>query len=296
MRLDGYIHYAHLGLMPGVELYVYAVEGERYSVLIDTGIKSMRENLLTLCQEVANIQYVLITHAHADHIGCNAAVREATGARFAAAGALAWIEDLEIHYAEFCRVDALPDSPGQRREIMDLMDGPVPVDFVLTEGMAFRLGDEVELTTLALPGHKLEEVGFLELRSGTLFMGDVLLALKAPFFHGFQTARGFHRTLDRLEHLISSGQVTRVLSSHHQPLSAEETLTHLQATREALLQIEIATLEAATGVDFRTLWQTVCQRLSKVPEFRGYTMLEAYLRELAAEGRIHQEGSRFFRL
>ena len=112
MKLDGNIHYAHTELMPGVELYVYAVKGQRYSVLIDTGIASMKEALLELCQEVGTPKLVLLTHAHADHIGCNAAVFEATSAQFAVAGTLSWLENYDVHYREFCRTDALPGLSG----------------------------------------------------------------------------------------------------------------------------------------------------------------------------------------
>lgn len=294
MKLDGNIHYAHTELMPGVELYVYAVKGQRYSVLIDTGIAGMKGAILELCREVNAPKLVLLTHAHADHIGCNAAVFEATGAQFAAAGALPWLEDYDVHYREFCRTDALPDSAEQRAEVLGLLDAPVAVDLVLAEHTRFRLGDDTELLTLAFPGHKLEEVGFLELHSATLILGDVLLALAAPFFHGFQTAVGFQQSLARLGALIESGRVTRVLSSHHHPLHAEAALGAVAATRTFLDDVEAATLEAATGVPFETLWRTVSAALNKEAEFRGYAMLEVQVRELQATGRLRQEGNRLF--
>ena len=294
MRLEGFIHYVHTELMPGVELYVYALKGERYSLLIDTGIASMKPDILELCREVGTPKYVLISHAHADHIGCSGAVKAATGAHFAAAGALSWLEDYETHYREFCRTDALPDSAAQRQEILGLMDTPVEIELLLSPNTSFRLAEDIELLTLALPGHKLEEVGFLEVHTGTLFVADVFLALAAPFFHGFQTAVGFYDSLRRLEALITSGRVRRVVSSHHHPMDPEGTLAAIVATRRFLDDVERATLEAATGVPFKTLWQTVCGALDKQQEFRGYAMLEVQVRELQAAGRLRQEGDRLF--
>ncbi len=295
MKLDGAFHFTHRELMPDVELYVYAVQGPRHSVIIDTGIAQMTDQVLDLVAEVGGVDTLLITHAHADHIGCNAAVHGATGARVAAAGALSWIEDLEEHYREFCRIDALPDSTEQRNEIMGLMDGPVPVDLVIGDGVRFRLGGDLELVTIALPGHKLEEVGFLEPNTRTLLMGDLLLALAAPFFHGFQTARGFHSSLDRLEQLIDTGRVERVLSSHHHPLDAEQAHEKVRQTRAFLNKVEAATLDAANGVEFRTLWQRVCAAQNKELEFRGYAMLEVQVNELLADGRLRREAGRIFR-
>lgn len=288
-------HHTHLELMPGVELYVWAVRGERGGVLIDTGIAPMREQILDLIDRAGGIDTVLLTHAHADHIGCNLAVRERTGARFAAAGALPWIEDLERHYHEFCRTDALPDSAEQRDEILGLMDGAVPVDLVIGDGVRFRLGDGVELTTVALPGHKLEEIAFLETHSRTLLMGDVLLALAAPFFHGFQTARGFRASLDRLQGLLQGGEIERVLSSHHHPMGADEALVRIAETRAFLDDVETATLEAAVGSDLPTLWRRVCAALEKQLEFRGYAMIEVQVEELIEEGRLQRHDGRISR-
>jgi glyoxylase-like metal-dependent hydrolase (beta-lactamase superfamily II) len=295
MQLIGPIFETHVELMPGVPLCVYAVRGERFSVLIDTAVAGMKDQILELCHEVGRLEYVLITHAHADHIGCNAAVREATKARFVAGGALPWIEDLETHYREFCLPDKLPEADNQRAEIMGLMDGPVPVDFVITEGVRIRLGGSVELETFAFPGHKLEEIGFLEHSTGSLIIGDVLLALAAPFFHGFQTSTGFYRSLEKLEHLVGSGRVKRVLSAHHMPLEPEQALEAINHTRRFLDEVEAATLEAATGVDFETLWKTVCHGMNKQLEFRGYAMLEVQVAELVAAGRLVVENGRIRR-
>ncbi|WP_424952902.1 MBL fold metallo-hydrolase [Deinococcus sp.] len=282
-----------LELMPGVQLNVHAVCGPQGSVLIDTGIASMRPQVLDLCaeaQRVAPLRFVLLTHIHADHIGCNRAVWEATAVPFAAAGAIPWAEDLERHYREFCVTDALPDSPGQRREIMSLMDGPVPIQLLLVEGNRFFLGGGVELETIAFPGHKLEEVGFLEARTGTLILGDVLLALAAPFFHGFQTATGFAASLTRLEDLLASGRVQQVRTSHHPPMSPEGALQAAQQTRQALEEVRVATLEAARGVTFEALWREVSRRLGRQAEFRGYATLRAQVGELVGAGELRRDG------
>ena len=60
MTLKG-VHHAHLELMPGVELYVYALKGERYSVMFDTGVATMKTAVLALASEVAPLAYVLHT-------------------------------------------------------------------------------------------------------------------------------------------------------------------------------------------------------------------------------------------
>jgi glyoxylase-like metal-dependent hydrolase (beta-lactamase superfamily II) len=297
MTTDAHILTTGITLMPGVPLNVYALHGSEYSVIIDTGIAAMREAIVGLCREAGNLRYALITHAHADHIGCNRAVREATGARFAAAGAFAWIEDFDVHYREFCLVDerSLPDSPEQRSEILGLMDGEVHCDIALAEGTRFRLGDGLELETIALPGHKSEEVGFLDRDRGDLFMGDLLLALAAPFFHGFQTASGFRHSLDRVEALIAGGVVRRVFPAHHAILGQDEAVRAIADTRKFLDDVEAATIVAASGPTFTELWRAVCAALDKQLEFRGYAMLDVQVDELVGRGVLVRDGDRIAR-
>jgi len=296
MKLDSFIHYTKADLMPGVPLYVYSLLGEHYSILIDTGIKQMREQILELCKETGNIKNVLITHAHADHIGCNQAVKNLTHAQFFAAGAISWIEDFEVHYKEFCiPSEHLPDTPEQRNEILGLMDGPVNVDIVIKEGMTFRPGNNIELITIELPGHKLEEVAFLEKNSGILFMGDVLLALAAPFFHGFQTARGFRKSLDRIENMIEKNQIKKILAAHHPPLDQKLSLNTINDTRRFLNEVEEITIEKANGINFSTLWKNVCSKLNKQLEFRGFAMLQVQIDELIEEGKLFKDNDNIFR-
>lgn len=290
MKLDGNIFYTTLDLMPGVPLNIYALRGKEYSILIDTGIKGMHDQVLSLCKETGNIRNVLITHVHADHIGCNTAVKKMTNAQFYAAGAIQWIEDMETHYREFCiPSEHLPDSKEQREEILGLMDGPVHVDTVITDGTLFRAGEDIELETIALPGHKLEEVGFLNHKSGDFFTGDILLALAAPFFHGFQTARGFRHSLLKMRYLINNEQIKRIFAAHHHPLDREKALEAIKITEIFLDQVQKTVIQEANGIDFPTLWKNVCNKMNKQYEFRGFAMLEVQVQELIEDGILYKE-------
>ncbi len=296
MQLDNNIYYTTLDLMPGVPLNIYALRGSEYSILIDTGIKSMRDQVLFLCVETGNIRNVLITHAHADHIGCNAAVKEKTNAQFFAAGAIPWIENMETHYLEFCiPSEYLPDSPEQRDEILGLMDGPVNVDAVLKEGTTFRPGDGIELETIALPGHKLEEVGFLNHSTGDFFTGDILLALAAPFFHGFQTARGFRNSLDKIKELIAQDKVKRLLAAHHHPLDKVKATDAIKTTEIFLDDIKQTVIQEANGIHYPILWKRICERMNKQLEFRGYAMLKVQVNELIEDGILYNDNGRIIR-
>jgi len=296
MKLDNNICFTTVQLMPGVPLNVYALRGKEYSILIDTGIKSMREQILELCSETGNVRNVLITHVHADHIGCNTVVKEKTNAQFFAAGAVPWIEDFETHYMEFCiPSEHLPDSKEQKDEILGLMDGPVNVDAVISDGTIFRPGSNIELETVALPGHKLEEVGFLNHTTGDFFTGDILLALAAPFFHGFQTARGFRKSLQKISNLINEGFVNRVLAAHHNPLDKRSALEAVRSTELFLDEVQSAVIAEAKGIRLPDLWKRVCDRMDKQYEFRGFAMIDVQISELIEEKILFKDNGKIYR-
>ncbi len=293
MKLDGNIHYTMLELMPGVPLYVYSLRGSEYSILIDTGIAQMKKQIEELCAETGNINTVLITHAHADHIGCNKAVKQLTTARFYAAGALTWIEDLETHYKEFCIPNPdIPDSAEQRAEILGLMDGAIHVDAVICEGVRFRPGNDIDLEVISFPGHKLEEVAFLNHLTGDLLMGDVLPALAAPFFHGFQGAQQFVNSLLKLRNMIAAGTVNRILCSHHAPLGRQKSIELIDTALRFLSDVKQNVLLEANDVSFTELWKNVSAKMNKVTEFRGYAMLKVQVEELVADGALTIENGK----
>ena len=298
MQLSDRLYSTHIELLPGVPLYVYAVRGDHSSAIIDTGIRPMRDSVLHLCEQASSdtvpLAWVLTTHLHADHIGNHRAVRERFDAKIACGGSATWLEDFDVHYREFCLPELVAEPLGQRDEILGLMDGPTIADVKLQPGSLVRLGG-INLEVIPFAGHKLEEIGFLERESGTLILGDLLLALDAPFFHGFDTASGFRESLARLEELIQAGTVQRVLSSHHVPLEADGAIAAVARTRRFLDDVEAATLEAASSVHFEMLWRSVSARLSKEADFRGYAMLRSQVNELEATGRLHVHAGRIER-
>lgn len=290
MKPPPHISVRTVQLMPGVPLNVWAVRGDDFSVLIDTGVKEMTDSILKMCAELGNVGFVLMTHAHVDHMGASGAVRRATDARFVAGGAEEWFTDLDFHYREFCLPDTLGDPPGQRNEILGMVDGPTRIDMLAVEGTTLRLDERTELEVLHLPGHKLEELGLLDRSRRELFVADVLLALASPFFHGYQSARAFRTSLHRIEVLLQEGAVEKVYASHHPPMDAPRALEAVAQTRGLLDAVRAEVLALAQGITQQQLWLEVSERLDREPEFRGYAMIRAKVRELEEEGLLELVG------
>ena len=228
-HVDGPIYQAKVMLSEQVPLHVYLVKGAEYAVWIDSGIKSMFPQLVETMQEAGvsdgDLRFILHTHSHHDHIGCNAQLKDRTGCLIAApAYYAAWHADFERHYQEFARPfpDLIPDTPALRDEVLSILDEPRPLDLFTVEGVTFNLGGGVSLTAYSFPGHMRAELGWFEESTRTLILGDAITGLDWPLFHSHLTVQGYRDTLVKIGRLVDELQVERVLFAHFPPMTPDE--------------------------------------------------------------------------
>lgn len=134
-RLVGNIH--HVGAS---NIASYLISGSRGSILLDAGTREMvptvRAGIERLGFRLEDIEIILVSHAHWDHVEGLAAMKRLTGARVMALAA---------------EVPAL--TSGQDRSALgDVGWEPVAVDRVLRDGEEVVLGD-LTLRALWTPGH-----------------------------------------------------------------------------------------------------------------------------------------------
>ncbi|ELY98318.1 beta-lactamase [Natrialba chahannaoensis JCM 10990] len=125
-------------LAQGVQAFtsnVFLVEGDR-TVLVDTGANF--DVVDAVQSRVDDLDAVVLTHTHRDHVGNVAAVTEAFGVDI-------WGYD-------------------------DTIDG---VDHAIEDGTTIALGDG-EYTALHTPGHKDDHLCFYDADAGILFAGDLI--------------------------------------------------------------------------------------------------------------------------
>ncbi len=147
-----------LELMPFLSnCYIVGSEETREGMIIDPGVAA--ESIMGAVKELdLSIASIVATHAHIDHIGASAQVRETTGAEFA------------VHEAE---TETLARSMKRRLEA--LADGSVQTpprpDRLLKEGDVIKLG-ELGFTVLHTPGHSPGSICLYG--HGVVFCGDTL--------------------------------------------------------------------------------------------------------------------------
>ena len=106
-------------------VYVYIIMGKEGCYLVDTGVKGcdkkIGEYIHKFGKNRENINAVLLTHSHPDHIGALKSIKERYSCCvYASRGERDWIEDIDLQYEK----RPIPGFYG-------LVDGSVPVDNIL---------------------------------------------------------------------------------------------------------------------------------------------------------------------
>lgn len=306
ISLPAHVSVASIELIPGVPLNVFLVKGANYSVWIDSGIRSMFPMLKQTMAEAGvapdHLRFILNTHSHHDHIGCNAQLKKYCGCLVAAPTEYAhWHRDFERHFQEFARPfpDIFPDTPELRQEVLDLLDEPHDVDVKIDREMVFDLGGGIQLQALGFAGHMLAELGWLEKSSRTLILGDVITLMDAPFIHGHLTVFGYRLSLQKIRQLIEDGEVDQVLMAHFPPLSADEAFDLAEKADAYLDHLEtviIEILEEEGSLPLESIWRFFCKRLEKQLEFRSLSTVDAHLKDLGKKGVIISHGKPVYSL
>lgn len=124
------------------DIAVYLITGPEGNILLDTGYDYMAPQVVSSIQalgfDVADIRLILNSHAHFDHAGGHASMKESTGAQvLASAGDVPMLEAGGVGDPV---LGGSSDFP------------PVHVDRVLADGEVVRLGD-IEMVANLTPGH-----------------------------------------------------------------------------------------------------------------------------------------------
>src|SRR5262245_779724 len=104
----GPIYQTRTQLSDAIPLYVPLVKGTEYAVWIDSGVKAMAAQFAAAMQSAgvadSALRFILHTHSHHDHIGCDSQLKAQTGCLVVAHPRYAaWHSDFERHYQEFAR-------------------------------------------------------------------------------------------------------------------------------------------------------------------------------------------------
>ena len=150
--------------------------------LIDTGLKGAPKRLLAALSLIgkrpADVSKILLTHAHGDHVGGAATMREHTGAPV----------HIGEHDASFLRDGKRPpiDTSRPLAKVFSYFGTKIPsceVDGTLKDGDVVPVGGGIRV--LHTPGHSPGHCSFLLERPGILITGDSIFNWRNKIAYSF---------------------------------------------------------------------------------------------------------------
>ena len=148
-------------------VYSFLVLGDGIT-LIDSGVAGAEKTIFTYLESIdrkpEDIQALILSHSHPDHIGSAPVIQEKTGCRILGhAAEQSWIEDTDKQEQE-------RPVPGFR----SLVSGPVHIDALLEDGETLSLDSRTSCRVFHTPGHSPGSLSLYIEEHRTLFTGDAL--------------------------------------------------------------------------------------------------------------------------
>jgi len=168
---------------------IYILLGRRIT-LIDAGPAGSEEQIFAYLKEIGRspeeISYLLLTHAHPDHMGSAAAIQKNTECKIGIHPAeQRWVEDIDYQFNQ-------RPVPG----FYDLVKQPVRADFLLNDGDILDTDENLRIKVIHTPGHSPGSVCFLLQQDNALFTGDAI-----PLKHIPPIFDSWHESLTSMEKL-----------------------------------------------------------------------------------------------
>jgi hydroxyacylglutathione hydrolase len=201
--------------------------------LIDAGVAGGEDNIWAMVEEsgrnARDIERIILTHAHPDHIGAAKGVKETLQCKVAASEEnVRWIEDVEAQYRE---------RPAPSFHTLVL--GSVMVEERLKDGDTLDLGDGGSLKVLYTPGHSKGHLAFFHEQDGVLMTGDsVPVPDLAPIYEDVAAS------LHSIEKMESLKDLRVAASSWDDPRYGEEAYRSLVDGRRQIIEIHQKVLKA----------------------------------------------------
>jgi len=279
---------------------VFFVRGTDRTALIDSGLHGGLGDLKQAFEELdiapGDLDLLLLTHEHMDHVGNNGWLKARTGCRILGHRARAdRVADNMLNARAI--VHAFPEGRDfdLNTEYLDWM-GPVegPIDEFIADGDVIDLGGGVELEVVGVPGHSMAEVGFFELSTRTLVIADPLLPPFNPVLYLYEDPNLMRATFEKIERFLDERDVQTVFFAHDEAKTAAQTVELIDDCRRRVKAVEdsiIRHMKANPGISLAELRDKCCDDQNMVREWRALVSIDASLKDFAARGLAEKRGN-----
>jgi hydroxyacylglutathione hydrolase len=198
--------------------------------LIDTGVKGSEKVIFDYIRSEGhdpdNIETVILSHAHPDHIGSAAKIRELTHCRILAHRMeQEWIENIDLQNEQ-------RPVPG----FYHLVDTPVKIDNFIADGQLLNAGKGLTIRFIVSPGHSKGSLNTLFIEDRILFTAD-----SVPLKNDIPNYDNYPDLMRSLKTIRSNDQYDIMLTSWTPPVVKREEIDRLITEGEEYMrQIDAA--------------------------------------------------------
>lgn len=276
---------------------VFFVRGTEKTALIDSGLYGGLPDLQRAFGEIGieykDLDLLLLTHEHMDHVGNNGWLKAETGCKILGHyGRADRVADNMLNAKAI--VHAFPEGEhfDLNEEYLDWM-GPIegPIEEFIKDGDIIDLGGGVELEVVEVLGHSMCEVGFFERSTKTLVIADPLLPPFNPVLYLYEDPNVMRATFDKIEKFLVERDVQAVLFAHDEVKTAAETQELVDDCRARVAKVEasmVTHIKANPGISFAELRDKCCDDQEMVREWRALVSIDASLKDFVARGLAEQ--------
>jgi hydroxyacylglutathione hydrolase len=175
--------------------------------LIDTGVKGSEraifEYIKSQNRDFSEIDSIILSHSHPDHIGSAARIKSLTNCTiFANRSEKEWIENIDVQNQE-------RPVPG----FYDLLDESVKIDKFLEHGQEISLKNSLTLKIIVSPGHSKGSLNILFKEDRILFTADSI-----PLKNDIPNYDNYFNLLESLDAIAQSKDYDILLTSWTPPM------------------------------------------------------------------------------
>jgi len=278
----------------GMNLYLIVDGGEM--ALVDAGCADAPgERIFDYIKSIGMgegcLKYVLVTHAHHDHMGMSYMLQTRTPAKVAIHILEAsWFEDHDALFSE-CYYRYTPPPPGAEEGFRKAVGHPCRADVLLRDGDILEVG-VFKIETVHMPGHTLGNMSLYNPKYKMLFTGDSLensLDFTANNRLGIiYDAAKYESSLLKL----TKREVEWVLPGHFNVHQGYEARDDVQSCLRAVKRVEGIIMDilgrSGEGLTLRQVRERLVKE-SGLTHYREELELQttnAYLHKLLAEGKV----------
>ncbi len=194
---------------------VILIIGEKIT-LIDTGVKGSEQLIFDYIKSInrnpAEIETIILSHSHPDHIGSAAKIKEITGCKVIAhVFESAWIENIDIQFKK-------RPVPG----FYNLVDQSVVIDKLIFYNQDLTIDKNIHVNIIHAPGHSKGSINLLFVEDKLFFTADSI-----PLKNDIPNYDNFPDLMWTLNSIKYQNDYNVMLSSWTPPISEKTEIERL---------------------------------------------------------------------